>query len=168
MTTGLLVLRVLLGSILLAHSAQKSLGWLQGPGLATSADIFESLGHRPGRVMVRVAALCEMLAAISILLGLLTPLGAAVGAGTLLVAGTSQTARAGKLWNAMGGGEYPLVLAVVAVVLGFTGAGAWSVDRALFGTFPNYTGWLVVIVAVVAAIPPSLGSRRNRQHTQQA
>ena len=164
MNTGLLVLRVLLALILLAHSVQKSKGWLQGPGLTASADIFESLGHRPGRVMVRVAALCELLAGLSLLFGFLTPLGAAVAAGTLLVAGASQNARSGKLWNALGGGEYALALAVIAVALGFCGAGEWSADRVLFGPFPAYTGWLALVVAVLAAIPPSVRSRRNLRH----
>jgi putative oxidoreductase len=163
MNAGLLILRLLLGLVLLAHSTQKTLGWLQGPGLAASAGIFEGLGQRPGRAMVRLAATCEAVAAVLLLLGALTPLGAAIAAGTLLVAGASQTLRAGKLWNALGGGEYPLALAVAALAVGFTGPGMWSVDRALLDDLPDYTGLVVVAVAVVAALPPTLRARRELQ-----
>ena len=166
MNTGLLIVRLLLGAILLAHSTQKTMGWLQGPGLTASAGIFEGLGHRPGRVMVIVAASLELVAAISLLLGLFTPLGAAAAAGTLLVAGVSQTIKAGKLWTALGGGEYPLVLAVVALSLGFTGAGEWSIDNALFEGFPDVTGVVVLVVALLAALPPILRARRDIYRTR--
>ena len=168
MNTGLLIIRLLLGSVLLAHSAQKTMGWLQGPGLDASSKIFEGLGHRPGRVMVTIAACCELVAAVSLLLGLATPVGVAMASGTLLVAGLSQTARAGKVWNALGGGEYPLALAVLALALGFTGPGAWAIDRALFDDYPPNVGIGVVAIAVLAAIPPSLRSRRDIQRTRAA
>lgn len=163
MNTGLLIIRLLLGLILLVHSTQKSLGWLQGPGLAASAGIFEALGQRPGRTMVKLAATCEAVAAVLLLLGVLTPLGAAIAAGTMLVAAASQTLRAGKLWNALGGGEYPLVLAIVALAVGFAGPGEWSVDQVLLGDVPDYVGVMVIAVAVLAALPPALRARRELQ-----
>lgn len=163
MNAGLLVLRLLLGLVLLAHSSQKTLGWLQGPGLTASAGIFEGLGQRPGRAMVKLAAACEAVAAVLLLLGALTPLGAAIAAGTLLVAGASQTLRTGKVWTALGGGEYPIALAIVALAVGFTGPGEWSVDRALLNDLPGYTGLVVVAVAVVAAVPPTVRARRELQ-----
>lgn len=168
MNTGLLIVRLLLGSVLLAHSGQKMMGWFQGPGLDASSKIFEALGHRPGRVMVTVAATCELVAALSLLLGLATPVGVAMASGTLLVAGVSQTVRAGKAWNALGGGEYPLVLAVLALALGFTGPGAWAIDRALFDDFPTYIGIGVVAIAVLAATPPCLRARREIKRLQAA
>jgi putative oxidoreductase len=168
MNAGLLIIRVLLGLVLLAHSTQKMMGWLQGPGLDASSKIFEALGHRPGRAMVTIAAGCELIAALSLLLGLATPVGAAIASGTLLVAGLSQTARASKLWNALGGGEYPLVLAILALALGFTGPGAWAIDRALFDDYPPNVGIGVLAIAVLAAMPPSLRSRRDIQRMRAA
>jgi putative oxidoreductase len=168
MNTGLLIIRLLLGLVLLVHSTQKSLGWLQGPGLAASAGIFEALGQRPGRAMVMLAASCEAAAAALLLLGVLTPLGAAMAAGTMLVAAASQTLRAGKLWNALGGGEYPLVLGIAAVALGFTGPGEWSVDHVLLGDVPDYVGVVVVAVALLAALPPTLRARRELQRMSAA
>jgi len=162
MSGGLLLLRCFIAVVLFSHGVQKSLGWLQGPGLARSTVIFEGLGHHPGRRMVLVAATCEILAATLLALGLFTPLGAAVAAGTLGVAGLSQVFSVKALWNSMGGGEYPLSLAVAALVIGFTGPGAWSIDHAaIVDSWPEATGFVVLGVALVAAVPPAL---RSFQH----
>lgn len=159
MDEGILLLRLLVGLVLLVHAAQKSLGWFQGAGLTVMAGAFESLGLRPGRPMVLMASITEALAAVSLLLGLLTPLGAAAAAGTMAVAGATSQLSAGSFWNAQKGGEYPYVLAVAAIVLAFTGAGAWSADAWLGGALPQLTPFLggtavgvaVVLVAGTAA-----------------
>lgn len=152
MHEGILLLRLLLGLVLIVHAAQKSLGWFQGLGLATMAGAFEQLGLRPGRPMVLMASITEALAAISLLFGLLTPLGAAAAAGTMAVAGATSQLSAGSFWNARKGGEYPYVLAVLAIVLAFTGAGAWSLDARLGRMYPQvepFLGGTGVAVAVV-------------------
>lgn len=142
MDEGILLLRILLGLILMVHAAQKSLGWFQGLGPTVMAGAFESLGLRPGRPMVLVASIIEAAAAVSLLLGLLTPLGAAAAAGTMAVAGATSQLSAGSFWNAQKGGEYPYVLAVAAIVLSFTGAGAWSVDALLGNALPHVAPYL--------------------------
>lgn len=170
MDEGLLILRVLLAAVLFAHATQKTLGWFSGPGIAAASGFFESKGMRPGRPMVLVAAASELLAAVLIGLGLLTPVGALVAVGTMAVAGLTMHLSAGKLWNAAGGGEYPYVLAAVAVVLGFTGPGAWSVDAALVDAWPLgalmltppvWVGVAIVVVGVLAAAPFAALLRRN-------
>lgn len=87
MSEGILFLRLVLGLVLLAHAGQKTFGWFQGRGLSTMAEAFSSLGLQPGRVFVIVASVTEVLAAVSLLLGLLVPLGAAAATGAMLVAG---------------------------------------------------------------------------------
>lgn len=160
MDEGLLLLRLLIGAVLLAHAAQKSLGWFQGQGLEVMSGAFESLGLRPGRVMVRMASVTEALAGLSLLLGLFLPLGAAAAAGTMTVAGAVSQLKAGSFWNARGGGEYPYVLAVTATGLAFTGAGAFSADALLAERFPGLSpllggtavGTAAVLLAAVAAL----------------
>jgi putative oxidoreductase len=71
---------------------------------------------------------------VLLVLGLGTPLGAAIAAATMLVAGVAMTTKAGYSWNSAGGGEYPLVLAMLTAALAFTGAGAWSLNT-FSGTF---------------------------------
>lgn len=155
MDEGILLLRILLGLVLLVHAMQKSLGWFQGMGLRVMAGAFESLGLRPGRPMVLLASTTEALAGVSLLLGVLTPLGAAAAAGTMAVAGATSQLSAGSFWNAQKGGEYPYVIAVAALVLAFTGAGAWSVDawlgRASPGLAPVMGGTAAGVAAAVLA-----------------
>ncbi|MFZ3417080.1 DoxX family protein [Arthrobacter sp. 3Tela_A] len=152
MDEGLLLLRLLIGAVLLAHAAQKSLGWFQGQGLGVMSGVFESLGLRPGRVMVRMASATEALAGLSLLLGLFLPLGAAAAAGTMTVAGAVSQLKAGSFWNARGGGEYPYVLAVTATGLAFTGAGAFSADALLAERFPGLAPLLGGTTAGTAAV----------------
>lgn len=166
MDLGLLLLRIALAAILYMHAAQKLLGWFSGPGLGKAALIFDSLGQRPGRPMTLLAVTCEAGGAVLVLTGCATPLGAAIVAGTMLVAGGAMTLAKGTVWNAAGGGEYPLMLAALAAVLGFTGPGRWSADHALSAPWLAHsnaaaalTGGAVVLAAVTAAVPPLLRTR---------
>ena len=170
MHEGILLLRLLLGLVLIVHAAQKSLGWFQGLGLTTMAGAFEQLGLRPGRPMVLLASTTETLAAVSLLLGLFTPLGAAAAAGTMAVAGATSQLSAGSFWNARKGGEYPYVLAVLGIVLAFTGAGTWSLDSWLISTYPQAAPFLsgtavglavVVLAGVTAAVFLTVVLRRR-------
>jgi putative oxidoreductase len=158
MDLGLLLLRLVLAAILYMHATQKLFGWFSGPGLDGIAKLFDNLGQRPGRQMALLAAGCELTGAVLVAAGVVTPLGAAILAGTMAVAGGSLTLAKKTVWNAAGGGEYPFVLAAFAVVLGFAGPGAWSVDAAIgfpWVTRANgtalITGAVVLVVAVVAA-----------------
>ncbi|RYF54784.1 MAG: DoxX family protein [Comamonadaceae bacterium] len=173
MDIGLLLLRVLLAVILFAHGTQKALGWFSGPGPAGAEALFDKLGQVPARPKVRLAVVCELVAAALLLLGLVTPLGAAIAAGTMLVAGFSMISLNGAFWNSAGGGEYPIVLAGTAMVLGFTGPGRYSLDALVvsppWGANAGHqvlTGLIVVVVAVLAAYPPLRSVRRAR--TQRA
>jgi putative oxidoreductase len=166
MDLGLLLLRLALAAILYMHATQKLFGWFSGPGLDRQAQVFHNLGHRPGRQMVLLSAACELSGSALIALGLITPLGAAILAGTMIVAGGTLTLAKGIVWNVMGGGEYPLALAAVAVVLGFTGPGRWSIDNAIGAPWVSHgngtaaiTGVIVLAVAALAAAAALLRTR---------
>jgi putative oxidoreductase len=166
MDLGLLLLRIVLAGILYMHATQKLYGWFSGPGLGRAGTLFESLGQRPGRALAVLAVTCEATGSILVITGFLTPLGAAVLAGTMLVAGGALTLAKGTVWNALGGGEYPLVLAAFAVVLGFTGPGRWSVDEALSAPWVPHSNAraavIGVIVLVVAALAAGVALLRTR------
>lgn len=158
MDLGILVLRLLLAAVLFAHATQKSIGWFGGNGLTKQADIFATLGLRPGRAMVLVASASELIAATLLAFGLLTPLGALAAAGTMTVAGLTMQLASGTFWNVAGGGEYPYLIAVVAVALGTTGPGSYSLDAVLDGPLfdlaaapPAWVGAVIVAVAAAAA-----------------
>jgi len=168
MDLGLLLLRIAIAAILYMHSTQKLFGWFSGPGLEKQGKVFHALGHRPGRPLALLAAVCEATGSVLIVVGLATPLGAAIIAGTMIVAGMTLTIGTGTVWNVAGGGEYPLILATFAIVLGFAGPGRWSVDSAIGAPwFPKSNaaaaviGAIVLVVALLAAIPPLLRVRAN-------
>lgn len=159
---AVLIFRLILGAILFAHAAQKLFGWFGGNGLRRQATLFESLGLKPGIPMVAMAGTLELLAASLLVVGLVTPLAALIGAGTMLVAGLTMHLNSGRFWNSAGGGEYPYVLAAAATAIGIGGSGRYSLDRILAANWPPLTPWLepswihalaIPILALVSAAP---------------
>lgn len=162
-----LVVRLVVAGVLVVHGTQKAFGWFNGPGLAGAEAIFDKLAQRPPGLMVRMAIACEVTSGVLLALGLLTPLAAAMAAGTMLVAGAAGSIASGAFANAKGGGEYPVVIALAALAVAPT-PGRFSVDNALGLPWVDATTaggflWLLLaaVVAVVAAIPPILATRRN-------
>lgn len=129
MDTGLLVLRIVVGLLLVGHGTQKLFGWFGGGGLTGTAWFFRSRGYWPPRLMARLAGTAELLGGAALAVGLMTPLAAAIVVGTMLNA--AMIHRRNGLWVVDNGYEYPLVIGAVAVTLGFTGAGATSLDARL-------------------------------------
>jgi putative oxidoreductase len=128
MDTGLLILRVVVGALLVGHGAQKLFGWFGGHGRDGTGGFFHSLGFRRGKPMAAVAGLSEAGGGLLLALGLLTPLAGAVIVGTLFVAGSVHLDKG--LWNTGGGYELPFLYAVVAAATAVSGPGAASLDRA--------------------------------------
>ncbi|MFD9718792.1 DoxX family protein [Streptomyces sp. NPDC059076] len=165
MEIGLLLLRVLLGALLFGHAAQKMFGWFRGHGPEGTGAVFETWGFRPGKPLVLLAAGCELVAAALIVLGLLTPLGAAVALGTMLVAGSVNVSKG--LWAQSGGYELPLVYGGLALGLGFTGPGEWSLDYALGWEELSGAGWGAAALAlglVTGSIAIARAARERRRH----
>jgi putative oxidoreductase len=129
MNIGLLILRLVVGLTMAAHGSQKLLGWFGGPGPAGTSGMMESLGLRPGRLHATLAGAAELSAGVLLVLGLLTPLAAAMVIGVMTVAvGTIHYSKGFFMQN--GGFEYNLVLAAAALCLAFAGPGALSLDHA--------------------------------------
>jgi putative oxidoreductase len=129
MAEGLLIIRLVVGGLLFAHGTQKLFGWYGGYGLDGTAGFFHSLGYRPGRQFAAVAGASEAGGGLLLMLGLFTPLGAAMIIGTMIAAAVSVHAPQG-LWATNGGYELPLINGAVAAGLAFTGGGPWSIDDA--------------------------------------
>jgi putative oxidoreductase len=128
--TGLLLARLIVGLLMVAHGGQKLFGWLGGYGIAGTAGFFEQLGFRPGRLFVVTASLAEVLSGILIALGLFGPVGPALLLSVMIVAAVSVHWKHG-LFAATNGIEVPLLYATGAVALGFTGPGPFSLDAVL-------------------------------------
>lgn len=131
---ALLVLRLALGVIFLAHGSQKVLGLFGGEGLqATVANFQAYLGIPP--VFGTVAAFTEFLGGIGLVVGFLTRLSA-LGIGvTMIVAAFKVHLANGFFLNfsceaGKGHGiEYNLALLGIALALVLTGGGDYSLDK---------------------------------------
>jgi putative oxidoreductase len=158
MDIGLLALRVLTALLLAGHATQKLFGWCSGMGPDATGVLFEKWGHRPGKPMAVLAGACELTGGSLLAFGLLTPLGAAMVTGTMLVAATALSPQG--LWAAKGGSELPLVYGIVAGSLAFIGPGSFALDRAL-GLHLAGTGWgLAALACALTSAGAALARRR--------
>src|SRR6188768_526065 len=95
MDFGLLILRVVVGTTLAAHGAQKLFGWFGGPGLQGLGSWLESIGFVPGRRQALLAGLSEGAGGLLLALGLLTPVAAGITLAVMAVAAISVHWKAG-------------------------------------------------------------------------
>jgi putative oxidoreductase len=162
---GLLILRIVVGGIFIGHGTQKLFGWFGGPGPARFGANLEKIGYRPGTAMAVLAGTAETTGGTLLVLGLLTPVGAAAVIGMMLSA-TLAVHWPNGFWNSDGGFEFPLALAAAATALAFAGPGRYSLDHAL-GI--DLSGVVYGIDAVVfgVAVGLILYGWRNVQSRQQ-
>ncbi|MFF7727970.1 DoxX family protein [Streptomyces sp. NPDC008001] len=144
---GILLLRMMLGIIMVAHGTQKLFGWFDGPGLDGTAKGFAAWGYPAPRTMAVVAGLSEGLGGAGLFLGLLTPLAAAAVLGTMVNA-------LGVTWDGgfllPKGVEFTLLVAVSAAALALTGPGRYAADAYLPGL--RYHRLSYGIAAIVLAL----------------
>ncbi|HEY8644387.1 MAG TPA: DoxX family protein [Gaiellaceae bacterium] len=152
MSSGLLLLRIVIGLTLFGHGAQKLFGWWGGPGQAGTRGWLGSMGFRMPAVMAFLLGISEA-SGLLLALGLLTPLAALLTTSAMLVAIGSVHWKNG-FWSSKGGYEFNLALIAGSVAIAATGPGRYSLDHA-FGWDDNLSGhWWgagVVLVAVATA-----------------
>ena len=130
MAYGLLLLRVVLGSIMAAHGAQKLFGWWGGPGMSGTAGMCSSLAYRSPFLMACGLAFAEFGGGLSLATGFLTPLGAL--AVTVVMLNAVYLIHWPKgFFTGNGGYEFNLLIAASAIALVATGPGRFSIDRAI-------------------------------------
>lgn len=145
---ALLVARVWVGAVMLAHGRNHVRALRSGPGMA---NWLTSLGLSNGPLQAQLLTWSEVGVAPLLVLGLLTPGGYGVAASLMLVAlvtnhrdkGFFVTARPTEGW------EYVGTLAVLSLVLGTLGPGEWSLDNALDLSFPFEPNQALAVTAVV-------------------
>jgi putative oxidoreductase len=143
---GLFILRVVVGALFVGHGTQKLFGWFRGYGLEGTGGWLESLGFRPGRTHATLGGVAEAGGGLLLVLGFLTPLGAAAIIGTMASAALSVH-RPHGMWITENGMEYVLVLGSAAAAIAFAGPGSASFDNA-FGLDLHGWGWGLAAVAI--------------------
>jgi len=142
---GLLVLRLVAGSVMVAHGVN------HGRNLEGTASWFESIGFRKARVQAVLSSMGEVSIGLGLILGFLTAFAGAALIATLLVAFVSNHRSAGFfVFNRpVEGWEYLLTLATIGVALAVVGPGSVSLDAAI-GL--DLAGWIGGAIAGAGAL----------------
>ena len=157
---GLLVGRLVFGTLFAAHGSQKLFGWFRGEGLRGTGEFFESLGFHPGRPFAAAAGLTELTSGVLILLGFLGPVGPALLLSVMTVAVITVHWGNGRLASS-NGSELPLLYATAAIGLALAGPGTYSLD-ALLGISTLWSSsvtWAVLAVGVIGGLATAAARR---------
>jgi putative oxidoreductase len=129
---GLMVLRVGLGALLIAHGVQKAFGLWGGPGLSGYQQSLVDVGYQHADVLTYVGVGAQIGAGTLLVLGLFTPLAAAAAVAYLLnslLAAIAAQPDSGYLpFFLPDGHEYQVTLVVIAAALVLTGPGRYGMD----------------------------------------
>lgn len=153
MNTALLIPRLVLGTAMAAHGAQKLFGWFRGDGLKATGAFFESIGFRPGIRFARAAGLVEISSGLLLALGLMGPIGPALMLFVMLVA--ILTVHKGQGFFATTNGvELPVLYITGALAVAFAGPGQYSLDHVLDldSVFPQVATWIALAFGVLGAL----------------
>jgi putative oxidoreductase len=163
---AMLVLRLGIGLIFVVHGGQKLFGWWGGPGMAGWRGAMAHMGFRPAGLFAWTSAIAEFGGGLALMLGVLTPLAAAVLiAQSVVIIGQAHW-RSGFL-SRDGGYEFPLALGAGSAAVLLAGAGQVSVD-AMIGF--QLTAGLVAALFVLGVVGGfvALGVPRLTQRASQA
>jgi putative oxidoreductase len=126
---ALLGTRLVVGSYLAVHGAQKLFGTFGGSGLDKAGAGFDRIGLRPGRTMAIAAGVSELGGGVLTAAGIADPAGPLAIMGAMSVAATTHRAK-GPL-NARGGFELPLTNLAAAATLAAVGPGKFRIGPSL-------------------------------------
>jgi putative oxidoreductase len=133
-TWAMLVLRLALGTIFLAHGSQKVLGLFGGPGLSGTFKMFGGMGIPPFFAALDIAA--EFLGGLFLIIGFLTRVFALGIAVVMVVAVYMVHWQNGFFMNWFGrmpagkeGFEFHILAFGAAIALAIKGGGRLSLDR---------------------------------------
>jgi putative oxidoreductase len=152
---GLLLLRLVVGLLFAGHACQKLFGWFGGDGMVRFVGAIEKLGLHPAPLWAYVEGYAELIGGLLLVLGLLTPIAAAVLIGDMLVAAAKVHASRG-LWSQHGGFEYNLVLITVLLAIGLIGPGIYALDGRVPVRLPKPLAFLVALGGTLVVVAAAL------------
>lgn len=162
---GLLVLRVALGVIFIAHGLQKAFGWWGGPGLEGFRETLTEAGYQNANLLTYLAAGAQIASGVLLVLGLFTPIAAAVAlaflVNSVLTTFTAQRADGG-LFIFGSAVEYLLALTAVAAAIVLSGPGRYGFDGSRgWARRPFIGSFLALLLGVGGGVAAWLFLRGN-------
>lgn len=115
-------IRIALGLLVIYHGLE-----VFDTGLMHEYAQWDSFKDRGGLVLAYIGKTAELVSGISLLLGLLTRLGALLLMGTL--AYVTFFVGQGRFWYE---DQHPFMFVLIGAIYLFYGSGAWSIDRKVF------------------------------------
>ena len=131
------LVRVVLGTIMFAHAAQKVFGWFGGNGWVPALEFYNGVLGIPVAIAA-VAIIIELLSSMSMIVGFLSRIAALGVIAIMIGAITIMIGPNGFFMNWFGqmeagaeGYEYHLLVIAMSLLLVAKGGGALSIDRLL-------------------------------------
>lgn len=130
---ALLLGRLSLGWIFFHYGSGKLFAWFHGPGIHVTSLFFANTAHlRPGGFFAVFGGILELGGGIALALGLFTRLAGLALFGDMVMATITVTWVYGfNSATPTPGYELNLAIGALALVLGFLGAGRWSLDEVI-------------------------------------
>ncbi|MDD5165896.1 MAG: DoxX family protein [Candidatus Omnitrophica bacterium] len=123
---AILVLRVCLGVVFVAHGAQVAFGLFSGPGIGGFSDMLAGLGFKPALFWAYVGGYTELIGGAFLILGIFTRIAAFFILVFILVATLKVHLSKGFFIQA-GGFEYNFVITCVCIALIILGTGKFGI-----------------------------------------
>jgi putative oxidoreductase len=157
---GLLILRVGLGAVLVAHGLQKLFGWWGGQGLSGFKNSLSDIGYQHADLLTYAAAGGEIAAGVLLVLGLFTPLAAGGALAYLIngvLAGMSEQHKAHTPgffpFFLPDGHEYEITLIIMAAAVILVGPGRYGFDAGRgWARRPFIGSFVALVLGIVGGI----------------
>jgi putative oxidoreductase len=152
-----MIVRVVQGSLMAGHGAQKLFGSFGGPGLEGTSGFMEMLGMRPGRPWAYLAGLSEFGGGLLTALGLLNPLGP-LGVIASMSMATRKAHWDKPIWVTEGGAELPVLNIAISTALMIREPDGFSLDRLLGIRLPAWIGPVGLVGIILTVLYSELDS----------
>lgn len=150
---GLLLLRLCFGAYLIISALTTFFRFGGSDGIAGLENAYANYPF--GNGMAIMVPTLELAAGVFLVLGLITPVAAAVAVAVTAFVALNAVVEAANGWNVLtwdAGVWLPWILAGIALTLQFTGPGLYSVDNGRsWARRPLASSWIWLLVGLVAA-----------------